>query len=367
MNPFKRMSPEHDLSILRQPAYLRAGELTLKVENAPFYMQDDTAKLMDEPILHDLARQIQRVIQRTKTSLLTPIPMITLHAETTSVESSTDERQTPSSTITFTKPRVSLDDVVVDPFVRATIDNALSYELHWNTTLRNWGVHETLKRPRPLVLNFSGAPGTGKSMMAEAIASHLNRPLCLVNYAELESKYVGDTPKNITALFEQARKNNAVLVFDEADSMLGKRLSSLTQASDHGVNLSRSVLLLELERHEGVVIFTTNRYENYDSAFERRIFAHVPFSLPTFELRRDIWNRMMPDTLPSAITLDELALYSDISGADIQDMFLHAALQLANSHDTALTKDHVQTAYDTIQARRATTSQSLSIQKGESS
>ena len=366
MKPFKRMSPDQDLSILRQPAYLQAEELTLKVENAPFYMQDETPKLMDEPILHDLARQLQRIVKRTKTSFLTPVPMITLHAEMTSAETSMQEQQTPSSTIIFAEPRVSLDDVIVDPFVRATIDNALSYEIHWNTTLKDWGVHGTLKRPRPLVLNFSGAPGTGKSMMAEAIASHLNRPLCLVNYAELESKYVGDTPKNITALFEQARKNNAVLVFDEADSMLGKRLSSLTQASDHGVNLSRSVLLLELERHEGVVIFTTNRYENYDSAFERRIFAHVPFNLPTSDLRRAIWERMIPDAFPSTLSLDDLALYNNLSGADIQDMFLHAALQLANSKDNALTKEHVQTAYDTIQSRRATTPQSISIKKGES-
>lgn len=364
MNPFKRVSPEHDSTILRQPAYLRAGELTLKVENAPFYMHDDTAKLMDEPVLHDLARQLQRVVQRTKTSFLTPVPMITLHAETESIESDAREKPTSLQAITFAEPRVSIDDVVVDPFVRSAIENALSYELHWHTTLKEWGVHETLKRPRPLVLNFSGAPGTGKSMMAEAIASHLNRPLCIVNYAELESKYVGDTPKNISTLFEQARSNNAVLVFDEADSMLGKRLSSLNQASDHGVNLSRSVLLLELERHEGVVIFTTNRYENYDSAFERRIFAHVPFSLPTSDLRRAIWERMLPDALPSSVSLDELATFDEVSGADIQDMFLHAALHLANSSDSTLNKTHIQSAYSIIQSRRAVAPQSLSIQKG---
>ena len=96
-----------------------------------------------------------------------------------------------------------------------------------------------------------------------AVAKELGKKVYRINYADLESKYVGDTPKNIRSVFATAAKDKAVLIFDEADSFLGKRLSSVTQSADYGVNIARSVMLMELEKYDGVVVFTTNLLENY--------------------------------------------------------------------------------------------------------
>ena len=114
---------------------------------------------------------------------------------------------------------------------------------------------------RAIILNFYGKAGTGKSMAAEAVAKALGKKIYHINYSELESKYVGETPKNIRKAFECATRDDAMLIFDEADSFLGKRLTSVTQSADYGVNITRSVLLMELEKFAGVVVFTTNLKE----------------------------------------------------------------------------------------------------------
>lgn len=126
-------------------------------------------------------------------------------------------------------------------------------------------------------------------MTAEAVAKVLNKKVYHINYSELESKYVGETPKNIRRAFECATRDDAVLIFDEADSFLGKRLSSVTQSADYGVNSTRSVLLMELEKFSGVVVFTTNLISNYDEAFKRRILLSVYFDMPDEKARLQIW------------------------------------------------------------------------------
>lgn len=131
---------------------------------------------------------------------------------------------------------------------------------------RGKNFEEIFSRNRAVILNFYGKAGTGKSMTAEAVAKALNKKVYHINYFELESKYVGETPKNIRRAFECATRDDAVLIFDEADSFLGKRLSSVTQSADYGVNITRSVLLMELEKFSGVVVFTTNLISNYDEA-----------------------------------------------------------------------------------------------------
>lgn len=163
---------------------------------------------------------------------------------------------------------------------------------------KEWGLGKVFKQHRSIVLNFYGKPGTGKTMMAEAIAQYLGKKIYQVNYAELESKYVGETPKNIVEVFKQAQADGAVLVFDEADSFLGKRLTNVSQSPDYGVNITRSVMLMEIEKYEGVVVFTTNLMSNYDEAFKRRIFTNVEFRMPDAEARRRIWKTHIPPELP---------------------------------------------------------------------
>lgn len=144
----------------------------------------------------------------------------------------------------------------------------------------DWGFAAVDPAGKGVVLNFFGPPGTGKTLTAEALAGSLSKPLMFMSIADLESKFMGDTSKNIAQVFKTATAEGAVLFFDEADTLLGKRLSSVTQGIDNEVNAMRSTLLIELEKHEGVVIFATNFAKNYDSAFVSRISQHIQFALP---------------------------------------------------------------------------------------
>lgn len=184
-------------------------------------------------------------------------------------------------------------------------------------------------------LNLFGAPGTGKTFCAEAIAHHLGKPFLDVNYADLESKYVGETGKNIITAFQTAKAEDAVLFFDEADSILSKRLVEIRQSADYGVNQSRSIMLKQMDSFEGVVIFASNLARNYDGAFVRRILGHVEFSLPDDQCRRKLWEKMFIAEIPKeSIDLETLAQTSDgLSGGDILNAILTAASRaVARNH-----------------------------------
>lgn len=211
-------------------------------------------------------------------------------------------------------------------------------------------------RKRALILNFYGASGTGKSMTGEAIAGELGRKVYRVNYAQLESKYVGETPKNIKKVFELARRENAVIIFDEADSFLGKRLTNVSQSADYGVNITRSVMLIELENFDGIVIFTTNLIKNYDEAFKRRILASIKFELPDEIGREKLFRRYVSKEMPLSddVTTEILAKnFEKLSGADIKDMTLYAALNAIklNPENTIISMKNFQEAYKIIRQR----------------
>ena len=207
---------------------------------------------------------------------------------------------------------------------------------------------------RAIILNFYGKAGTGKSMTAEAVAKALGKKVYHINYSELESKYVGETPKNIRKAFECAARDDAVLIFDEADSFLGKRLTSVTQSADYGVNITRSVLLMELEKFAGVVVFTTNLISNYDEAFKRRILLSVYFEMPDGQAREEIWKLHLGAKMPlhSEVTAESLAgRYEGISGADIKDMVFYAALYALEQEKEALDFSVFDYAYSAIRER----------------
>ena len=225
-------------------------------------------------------------------------------------------------------PKVKFEDVYVTERTLNAIKNTITILKYKNKIFKEWKLGNS-QESRAIVLNFFGKPGTGKTMMAEAIGNYLGKKIMKVNYSELESKYVGDTPKNITNVFHEASKNDAILIFDEADSFLGKRLTSINQSSDYGVNITRSVMLMELEKFDGIVIFTTNLIKNYDSAFKRRILTSIEFTLPDYEGRIFLWKKIT-QFLPLAedVNLLELAKrYDGVSGADIKDIAIYAAIK----------------------------------------
>lgn len=227
-------------------------------------------------------------------------------------------------------PKRKIDDLIVPTIVRERIETALNCIRYHDVLYYEWNLKKIDPQGRRVAINMYGFPGTGKTFCAEAIAHYLDKKIIKVNYAEIESKYVGETPKNITAAFRKASETNAVLFFDEADSILGKRLTNVTQSADHGVNVSRSVMLLELDKFEGVVIFATNLASNYDGAFVRRIVAHIEFELPDETCLVKLWQYLLPEEVPRAndITSEWLAQESlGLAGGDILNVVKLAASQ----------------------------------------
>ncbi|MDF2544650.1 MAG: ATPase [Herbinix sp.] len=253
-------------------------------------------------------------------------------------------------------PRYTFEDIYIDQHAKEQILTSLAMKSHAHLLFNEWGLKSTIKSGRAIILNFYGPPGTGKSMAAEAIASYLHKEIYCVNYSQLESKYVGETPKNIKKVFALAREKNAVLVFDEADSFLGKRLTNVSQSADYGVNITRSVMLLELERFDGIVVFTTNLLSNYDDAFRRRILSSVEFMLPDKDGRKAIWETHIPKELPlePEVTCEILAeRYDGISGADIKDIVLFAAIIGAQRKASNLKLDDFEKSHTYIKSRYA--------------
>jgi len=215
-----------------------------------------------------------------------------------------------------------LSGVILSQAARARIDVLLSRIANHALIYTEWGLADVDPSGRQVAFNLYGPPGTGKTMCVDAIAAELGRPIIDVSYAEIESKYVGETGKNIVAAFESARREKAVLFFDEADSILGKRMTSVTQAADHGVNVARAVMLKQLDSCDGIVAFATNLARNFDGAFVRRIMMHVELPLPDRAARAALWQKLVPPRVPGRCGLDwdQLADESDgLSGGDIRN------------------------------------------------
>jgi SpoVK/Ycf46/Vps4 family AAA+-type ATPase len=229
-------------------------------------------------------------------------------------------------------PRRTFDDVILPPATRRALDTALAQVTQHDLIFRRWGLGERHSTGLALAFNFAGPPGTGKTICAEAIAQSLGRQLLVVRYAELESMWMGETPKNVAAIFRAARDEQAVLLFDEADAIAARRSTSVDSGAQRESNSVVNVLLQELERYTGVVIFATNLAANFDPAFERRIRTHVLFEMPGETERARIWQvQLHPLRTPLAPDVDfnDLARRFEVSGGDIQNAVLKAALAAA--------------------------------------
>jgi len=243
-------------------------------------------------------------------------------------------------------PKYNLDQVILNEDLEKEIKKSLIILEKRELIYNKWGFAEIEPSPKA-ILNFYGPSGTGKTMTAHAIANFLNIKIMALNYADIESKFVGDAPKNLVRAFEIAGNENALLFFDEADSFLGKRITNISSSSDQAVNSLRSQLLILLEDFEGVVIFATNLVSNYDKAFESRIFKHLKFDLPDKEGRKKIISKSIPNRVPFdgnvSLTDDQLDTLSDISdglsGRHIKNAILNALTNAALSGNEFLTYD----------------------------
>ncbi|MFO0867743.1 MAG: AAA family ATPase [Pirellulales bacterium] len=259
----------------------------------------------------------------------------------------------PAGDTAVLRPRWTLSDLVLSDSVRRQLATLLSRIRNHDLIYHRWEMAHIDPIGSCRSINLYGPPGTGKSMTAEALAHALNCPLLPVNYAELESKYVGETPRNICHLFAAATRASAVLFFDEADALLSSRLTNISQAADQAANLSRAVLLKQLDDFRGIVIFATNLARNFDAAFVRRILLHVELPLPDESCRTRLWQTFLRPAVPGREKIDwsKLAqLSAGLSGGDIKNALLLALADLAENFQDGdqLTTAHLTTAISLV-------------------
>ena len=258
---------------------------------------------------------------------------------------------TANDTIQFllSDPSYTFDDMVLSPELKSEIQDALAIFEYREQLFDVWNLSSVIKKPTNLCINLYGEPGTGKTMAANAIANQLGLKLLRVNYADIESKYVGETSKNLERLFAVAKEKRAILLFDEADALLSKRVTNMSSATDVSVNQTRSVLLTLLDNYDGMVIFTTNFISNYDAAFMRRIPYHIKFELPDEKQRAAILRHYLTGTVPNSIDIDALAHdFPGIAGGDIANALLVSALKTVRENRAVLEQNDFELALRNI-------------------
>ena len=240
------------------------------------------------------------------------------------------------------EPRYSFEQVVLPESVIDSINNAIGIINVEHKVFDEWGLRSIIPETGT-ALNFYGAPGTGKSMTAEAVAKKLGKKIIKATYADIESKYHGEGPKMVKAIFKAAEREDAVLFLDEADSLLSKRLTNVTDGSAQAINSMRSQLLISLENHKGLVIFASNLVINYDKAFLSRLI-NIEFVNPTKKEREKIWynhikgnNVKVP--LSSDVNIELLAEKYDFCGREIKNSIKDACVRAAINGADCVTQD----------------------------
>ena len=212
-------------------------------------------------------------------------------------------------------PKYRLDKVILDVRTKGQLARAIALIRNQELIFDTWGFREVDPNTKT-ILCFFGAPGTGKTMCAHAIAKELGKKIMVASYASIESKWVGEGPKNMRKIFKDAADQDALLFFDEADSFLSKRVNNAETSSDKHYNRMSNEMFQLLEEYDGVVVFATNLVSDFDKAFKSRILSFVEFALPDSDTRAKLIETMIPSKLPleeplSANIIQPLANCSD--------------------------------------------------------
>jgi len=204
--------------------------------------------------------------------------------------------------------------------------------------LDDWGFLAGRRGARGVRMLFAGPSGTGKTLAAEVLAHTIGVDLLVVDLARVVSKWIGETEKNLSDVFDSAERTQSVLLFDEADALFGKR-TEVNDAHDRYANLETAYLLARLERFDGLAILSTNLRENIDTAFTRRLEFVVDFNEPSLDERAAIWRCHIPDSAPLAsdVRVDELASLYPIVGGLIRNASVAAAF-VASATDSPISR-----------------------------
>jgi len=224
------------------------------------------------------------------------------------------------------KPNYEWDDLILPKKKKEQLKDIENHIKNKDIVYHDWGFNDKLSLGKGLNILFSGPSGTGKTMAAEVLARELNLDLYKIDLSMVVSKYIGETEKNLNEIFKEAEESNAILFFDEADALFGKR-SEVRDSHDRYANIEISYLLQKMEEHYGVVILATNLRHNMDDAFLRRIDYSVEFPFPEEEYRQKIWETLIPEEAPVSNEVDfsYLARQFPIAGGNIKNIIVNSA------------------------------------------
>ncbi len=238
-----------------------------------------------------------------------------------------------------TNPKYRWEDIILPEDKIEQLKEICSYVKYKNVVYLDWGFDKKLSLGKGLNILFSGPSGTGKTMAAEIITNELSLELYKIDLSCVVSKYIGETEKNLSKIFKEAETSNAILFFDEADALFGKR-SEVKDSHDRYANIEIAYLLQKMEEYEGMVILATNLQKNIDEAFTRRMHFIVEFPFPDEKYRYRIWQSIFPNEAPKSddIDFDFLAKNFKIAGGNIKNIILTSAFLSAEDSEVIIMK-----------------------------
>ncbi|MEM7796660.1 MAG: ATP-binding protein [Cyanobacteria bacterium P01_C01_bin.118] len=241
------------------------------------------------------------------------------------------------------EPRATWDSLILPEKEQTIIQEISAHVAQRSRVYQDWGFGSKSDRGLGISALFSGASGTGKTTAAEVIAQDLNLDLYRIDLSSVVSKYIGETEKNLRRIFDAAEGGGAILLFDEADALFGKR-SDVNDSKDRYANMEVSYLLQRMESYRGLAILTTNLKNSMDQAFLRRLRFVVQFPFPDIKQRTEIWCKVFPpDTPTDGLVYERLAKLS-ITGGNIRNIALNAAFIAADANEPVMMKHLLQAA-----------------------
>lgn len=235
------------------------------------------------------------------------------------------------------------EDLQLNESARQMIEKVYNRVKYKRIVNEEFGFDKKLSYGRGIVVALFGPPGTGKTMAAQVIANELGMDIYRIDLSQIGSKYIGETEKNLSAVFEAAKYSNAILFFDEADALFAKR-TSVSNSNDKHANAETAFLLQKMEEYSGISILATNVMNNFDDAFKRRITFMIPIETLDEEGRLELWEKIFPKEAPLAADVDfeRYARVAVMNGSNIKSAAIHAAYAAAAKNSEITDHDLVQ-------------------------
>lgn len=236
--------------------------------------------------------------------------------------------------------KMDWEDIVLDQLVMEQVMEINTWMEHGGTLLKDWGLSKMI-RPGYRAL-FYGPPGTGKTLTATLLGKAANRDVYKVDLSMIVSKYIGETEKNLSKIFDVAQHKNWILFFDEADALFGKRTAA-NSSNDRHANQQTAYLLQRIEDFPGIVILASNLRANMDEAFTRRFQSIIHFAMPSAEERYQLWQNAFAGTctLDPEIDLYKIAEEHEIAGGAIINVLRYCALSAVRRSSTVVTRQEL--------------------------